>query len=108
MRGTGLVSRLYGKYFEAEANPLDGVPSTFIAQNQQQGQSVHVQMILDIQSTIDKKISDYPEESKEKGFLQKLKGSLSSILNVNQLLQTIHKMAKEFGLNLDDVSKMFS
>lgn len=104
----GLISRLYGEYFEAETNPLDGVPGTVIAQSQQQGQSVHIQMILDIQSKIDEKIPNYPEESKEKGFLQKLKGSISSILNVNQLLQTIHKMAKEFGLNLDDVLKIFS
>jgi len=104
----GLISRLYGEYFEEEPNPLDGTPSTVIAQSQQQGQSIHIQMILDVQSKIDEKIPNYPEGSNEESFLQKLKGSLSSISNVNQLLQTVFKLAKDSGLDINEAWKIFT
>jgi hypothetical protein len=104
----GLISALHAEYFTDEPNPLDAVPSTVISQSQQQDQSVHIQMILDIQSKIDEKISKCQDGTPEKGFLQKVKSSLSSIKNVTQLLQTIFKMAKESGLDLDNIQKMFS
>lgn len=104
----GLISRLHGEYFSEEPNPLDGVPSTVIAQSQQQGQSVHIQMLFEMQDIIDKKIPNYPEGSKEKSFLQKLKDSLRYISNVKEIFQTIFKMAKDSGLNPDDLYKIFS
>jgi hypothetical protein len=66
----GLISRLHGEYFADEPNPLDGVPSTVIAQSQHQNQSI---MLLEIQSIIYGKLPNYPDGSKEKDFLQKLK-----------------------------------
>ena len=105
---SGLISKLREEYFPDEPNPLDGVPSTVMTQNQQQSQSVHIQMIRDIQSKIDEKIDKYEDGTKGKGFLQKLKNSLSTILNVNQLIQTILKLAKDSGLNYDEASKIFT
>ena len=102
----GLISHLYGKYFPDEPAPFSGGPSTVITQSQQQSQ--FIQMVLDMQSMIDKQMPHFSEGSKEKGFLQKLKSQLSSIANVTQLLNQLFKLAKEFGLNIDSVSKIFS
>ena len=104
----GLISRLHGEYFTEEPNPLDGVPSTVIAQNQQQGQSVHIQMLFEMQDIIDKKIPNYPEGSEERNFLQKLKDSLRYISSVKEIFQTIFKMAKASGLDPDALYKIFS
>ena len=104
----GLISALHAEYFGNELAPFSGVPSTIITQSQQQNQSVHIQMLLEIQSKIDEKIPHYPEGSKERSFLQKLKRSLSSISNITQLLSQLLKMAKEFGLRIDDILKFFN
>ena len=103
----GLISRLHGEYFGDEPAPFSGGPDTIITQSQQQNQSVNVQMLLEIQSKIDEKIANYDEGSKEKSFLQKLKGSLSSISNITQLIRLLFAAAKECGLTTDDVSKLF-
>jgi hypothetical protein len=102
----GLISHLHGKYFADERAPFSGGPSTIITQSQQQSQ--FIQMVLDMQSKIDEQMPHFSEGSKEKGFLQKLKSSLSSISDVTQLLNQLFKLAKEFGLNIDSVSKIFS
>ncbi len=102
----GLISYLHGRYFPGEPAPFSGGPSTVITQSQQQSQ--FIQMVLDMQSKIDEQMPHFSEGSKEKGFLQKLKSSLSSISNVTQLLNQLFKLAKEFGLNIDSVSKIFS
>jgi len=75
--------------------------------SQQQAQSFYVQMLLDIQSKIDGNLKKYGEGSKERGFLKKVKDSLSSISNFTQLLGLIIKTAKEFGLTIDNVSEIF-
>ena len=102
----GLISKIYGEYFATEPNPHDGVPNTVITQSQHQIQTV--QMILDIQSKIDEKISKYPDGSDEKSFLQKLRSSLSSISNVSQLIKTIHGLAKDSGLDIGEAFKIFT
>ena len=102
----GLISYLHGKYFTNEPAPFSGGPSTIITQSQQQSQ--FIQMVLDVQSKIDEQMPHFSDGSKEKGFLQKLKSSLSSISNVTQLLNQLFKLAKEFGLNIDSASKIFS
>ncbi len=109
----GLISRLHAEYFADELGPfgsasVSGVPHTVLSINQQQNQSVHLQMLLEIQSKIDENISEYPEGSKEKDFLQRFKSSLSSISNVTQLFSLFLKMAKEFGLSINDIAKFFS
>ena len=103
----GLISRLQGEYFSDEPSPFGGTPNTVITQSQQQNQSVHIQMLLDIQSKVDEKIPKYPEGSKENNFLQKFKSMLSSMSNITQLFSHFFKTAKEFGLNIDDITEIF-
>ncbi len=104
---SGLISHLHAKYFSTEPAPFSGSPSTVVSQNVQQIQSTQVQILLDIQSKIDEKINDYSDGSKEKSFLQKLKGNLSSITNITQLISKLFNIAKEFGLNTDDLASIF-
>jgi len=104
----GLITRLHAEYFVDELAPFSGSPSTIISQNQQQTQSFHVQMLLDIQSKIDEKIPNCVEGSKEKSFLQKFKKSLGSVSNAVQLLNLFIKLAKEFGLNIDNILQILS
>ncbi len=99
----GLLSSLHAEYFNDEVDPLHKGPATVISQNQQQQQTVHIQMILDMQSKIDGNIDKYEEGSKEKGFLRKVKSSLSSVKNVIQLLSLLLNTAKDFGLNIQEV-----
>lgn len=103
----GLVAALHGEYFSDESAPFSGMPNTIIQQTQHQNQSVNIIMLLSIQSKIDEKLSQFPEGSKEKSFLQKLKGTLSGISDVTQLLAQLTKIAKDFGLSVNDLSKIF-
>lgn len=99
----GLIARLYGEYFSEEQAPFSGMPSTIINQTQQQSQNFQVQMLLEMQSKIDEKISEFKEDTKEKSFLNKIKGSLSSIKNTTELLALILKSGKDFGLTVEQI-----
>lgn len=101
----GLISNLHGEFFSDETPPFSGMPSTIITQTQQQ--SVSVQILLDIQSKIDEILPKVKSGSKEESFLNKFKGVLSSISNVNQLVSKFMKLAHEFGLNIQDILAMW-
>jgi hypothetical protein len=101
----GLISYLHGKYFADEPAPLGEAPKTVITQSQQQTQ--YIQMLLEMQSKIDEKLQGCEEGSKEKNFLQRIKSSLSSITSATQLISQILNIAKEFGLNVDDILRLF-
>ena len=104
----GLISELHGRYFFDEQAPFSGMPSTIINQTQQQNQSVTVQMLLDVQSIIDKNLPKFGEGTKEKKFLQKVKSSLSTIKDAVGLISLLTNIAKEFGLSIDDLKNIFS
>jgi hypothetical protein len=101
----GLISRLHATYFSDEPAPFSGMPSTIIHNTQQQ--SVNIQMILDIQSKIDEVITKTTDE-KEKGFLNKFKGTLSSLNNINDILSMCMKLAKDYGLSIQDLISLWS
>jgi len=103
----GVINAIHAEYFSDEQVPFSGSPSTVISQTQQQGQSLHVQILLDFQGKIDERISNYEEGSKEKTFLEKIKNSLNSTPNVMALFQLIIKTAKDSGLNLGDILGIF-
>lgn len=102
----GLIARLHGEYFSEEQAPFAGMPNTVIQQTQQQNQSVDIQMLLAVQSKIDEQLSKFPEGSKERTFLQKLKSSLTSVKDVTQLLSQLITTAKNLGLSVDDLSEV--
>lgn len=104
----GLISRLYGEYFSDESAPFSGMPSTIINQHQSQSQTTHVQILLDFQSKIDKKIKAYKDDSKEKTFLEKVRGALSKVGNVTELFTLILRTGRDIGLTIDDILKIFS
>ena len=104
----GLINSLHAEYFSNEQAPFSGSPNMVVTQSQQQNQTFHVQMLLEIQSKIDEKVLNYKEGSKEKSFLQKIKSSLSSVSGVAQLLNLFITTTKEFDLNLDTISSILS
>ena len=66
------------------------------------------QMSLRQQSKIDEKLSKLDDSKiKEKGFLEKVKSSLSSIRSVAQLLSLLLSTAKESGLSIDELKELF-
>ena len=102
----GLISNLHGEYFSDEMPPFSGMPSTVITQTQQQTMSV--QLILDIQTKIDKLLPNVEAGSKKQKFLEKFKSILSSVSNVNDLIGKCMKLAHENGLNVQDMVSLWS
>jgi len=103
----GLISRLYGQFFSDEPAPFSSMPSTIISQSQQQTQSFQIQMLLEIQSTVDEKIRQFKDGSKEKTFLQKVKTFLASVGNVTQFVSLLLRVAQEVGLTIEELLKIF-
>jgi len=102
----GLINRLYGQYFSDEISPFSGAPGTNIQMNQQQNQITQVQILLEIQSMIDRKLNE-TTDPKEKNFLEKIKSSLSSIKNISELLSLILSTGLSMGLTLEQIEKLF-
>jgi hypothetical protein len=105
----GLISYLHGKYFSDEPAPFSGSPHTVVTQSQtqEQAQSAYIQILLDLQSNIDEKIREHSEDTKEGGFLRKLKGSLSTAKNISEILTLVFSLAKEFGIDTNTLSTLF-
>lgn len=103
----GLISRLHAEYFSDEPTPGSGTPSTVFSQTQQQSQSFQIELLLQIQSKIDEKLHKFEEGSKERTFLEKLKGSLSSVKNIVGLIALLTKMASECGLTIEQLKELF-
>ena len=104
----GLVERLHGEFFSDEPSPSGGMPTTVISQSQEQTQSFQIQMLLEVQSKIDEKIPKFDEASKERKFLEKVKGSLASIRSIAGLIALLLSLAKEYGLSIEDLKSLFN
>jgi len=102
----GLISRLHGKYFSDEPVPFSGMPTTVINQSQTQNQSI--QMLLEINDLLHEKLSKAESGSKEKTFLEKIKGSLSSIKNVSEFVLLLITTAKSMGITIDQLIALFN
>ena len=83
------------------------MPSTVISQTQEQAQSTHIQVYLDIQSKIDDALQNVEDGSKEKGFLEKFKSSLSTASNVNEIFKLCFQLAKDYGIGIAALLKFF-
>ena len=102
----GLISRLHSEYFANEPHPFQESPSILLNQVIQQNQSIVLQLLL--KNEIDSKISQYDIESKESTFLHKLKDSVNSITTFSQFVSMLHKLARELGLSMDDITRIFT
>jgi len=107
MKAAGLVGRLHAEYFPDEPDPLASSPDTVISQSQEQAQSFQFQLVLEFQSTLDQKIPQHKEGTKERTFLDKLKGSLASVRDTAGLLKLILQTGKEIGLSFEDILRIF-
>jgi hypothetical protein len=104
-----LVNRLHAEYFSAETAPFSGGPKAVFSQTQVQTQiqTVFVQMILDVQEKIVNALKE-TKDPKEKGFLNKVKESLSTARNITELLTLIFNAANQFGISPEMLLNIFS
>lgn len=103
----GLIFSLHADYFPNEPSPISKSESGQIVLNQDihQEQSVSINIFKE---QIEEKISSYAEGSKEKSFLEKLKGYVSTTNNITDIVRTTIGLAKKCGLSFDDISNIFS
>lgn len=104
---SGLIEDLKAYYFNDESRQENSA-GIHISQNQSQTQGVHIQILLDMQSLIEKKMQNFPKESKERTFLENMKESLSSMKDVSDLFNTTVTTAKMIGLTVEELYKIFS
>lgn len=100
----GLIARLHGTYFPDEPAPFASMPSTII--NQSQNQSVEIQLQQEVKNLIELKLSK--AEGKEKTFWENIKGGLSVVKNISQLVSLIITTAKAAGIPIDQLASLFS
>lgn len=105
----GLIAHLHGEYFSDEVAPFSGMPSTtIITQSQNQNQSLHVQLLLEVSDLIHEKMGKVQDGSKEKTFLEKVKASLSSVKDVSQLVALLITTAHQLGITIEQLRNLFS
>ena len=104
----GLIARLHSEYFSDEPVPFAEMPSTIITQSQNQSQSVHIQLLLEVNDLINEKLNKVEEGSKEKGFLERIKDSLSSVKNISQLVTLLLTTAHQFGISIEQLKDLFN
>lgn len=105
----GLIARLHAQFFSEEQAPFSGMPATtnIFNQSQQQTASFQVQLLLEMRDKIDEKIGEFPEDSKERTFLEKIKDGLKSVSNTSQLMALLLKTGNDIGLTIDEMLKIF-
>ncbi len=103
----GLIGFLHEEYYSNEPEPFSGTTGTIINQSQSQQQSQTIQLaVLQIQEKILQKLTDDTLKPNERDFLTKFKESLPTITNIFQLLITLVKLAKEFGVDINTLSNL--
>lgn len=107
MKIGGIISRLHGTYFSDEPAPFSGMPNTTISVNQQQSQSIQIEIIMEMTELIHEKLNRVDKGSKEETFLKKVKDSLRGVTSITQLVALLVKTANELGLNIQELMKIF-
>lgn len=102
----GLIARLHAEYFKDEPVPFAEMPSTIIQQNQ--SQSVQIEFMLEVSNLINEKLHAAKEGSKERTFLERVRGSLSKVKSVSQLIPLIINTAKEMDISINGLCDLFN
>lgn len=100
----GLIGSLKGTFFNDE----DTLGNSLISVSQIQ--NVHVTMLLEVNTMIDKQLFGENANSlkpEERSFLQKVKDQLPTIKTAAELLALVVKTAQESGLDIHTVAKAF-
>jgi hypothetical protein len=96
-----IIGNLKGRFdFDSNQNHTG---HTFI-----QNQSVSIELVLNLQEKIINLEKKYDEGTPEKTFLQKLKGSLSSIKDATDIIKIVLVEAQKAGITLDKLASMFA
>ena len=104
---SGIIARLHGEYFHDEPAPFESMPSTVIHQNQNQNQSVHIEFLLEMNNLINDKMNKAPEGTPEKKFLKKIRGGLSKVKNVGELLTLIMATGQSLNMSIEQLLSLF-
>jgi len=103
----GIIARLHAEYFSDEIPPFADMPKTIITQSQNQNQSLQIQLLLEVQELINKKLGTVQDGSKEKTFLEKIKASLSTVRDVSQLVNLLITTAQQVGITIEQLKTLF-
>lgn len=98
----GLIMNLKGTYFN-EDNPFGGSPMVSVNQTQ----TTQITMLMDFQSLIDKRLYGENLKPEEKTFLEKVKAVLPTVKSATEITGLVIKMAKDSGLDIHSVAKIF-
>lgn len=101
----GLITRLHGTYFSDEPAPFYGMPSTTITVSNQQEQSQHQTVFVELHSVIDKKLPTLPE-GKEKSFLGSLKEGLGTVKDFASLMMLISTLGQKYGIGMEQLASL--
>lgn len=99
----GLIMNLKGKYFPEEADPFGGNPNVVVSQTQ----NTQITMLMDFQSVIDKKLYGDDLKPEEKTFLEKVKAALPTVKSTADIIGLVVKTAKDLGLDMHSITKIF-
>lgn len=104
-RLASLIGRIKGVYgFDG---PFQSAGNTIIqTQNQEQSQQQIFVTILGLQERLISEIPRHAEGTKERGFLEKLKGALPAVKNVTDILASVLKIGGELGLDPATIHKL--
>ena len=108
IQASGLISRIYGKYFADEKNPLDGSPSTIINTTQTQNQSIKVEIAVEMTELISQKILEHKEGSTERTFLEQIRDGLKTGKNIVELINLILSTGSQLGLTTAAILQLLS
>ncbi|MFZ2153003.1 MAG: hypothetical protein WAV41_03005 [Microgenomates group bacterium] len=100
----GLVKYLEGEYdFFEETKSSSGVIF-----NNNQTQNLHLTIVLEFQTLVDKKLYGSKLDEQEKGYLEKIKELLPGIKSITEIVNLILSLGKTMGLTLDQITKLFT
>ena len=100
---SGLITELEATYFHDETQNQAYTTGIHISQNQQQVQTLAVQIVLEAQDLVYNRSTEYKEGTTERTFLDKLKESLAGVRNATDLLKNALQIAKDLGLSPDSI-----
>lgn len=103
----GLIFKLHEDYFP------DYPPRILVSESGKIvfNQNIHKEQSISLnifKEQIDEKIPLYEEGSKQRSFLERLKGYIQTTNNAYDIIRNTISLARKFGLSFDDILKIFS
>jgi hypothetical protein len=93
-----LINRLHGEYFSDEPLPFSGGPGSETNVAVSVNQVVTQQVLMDFKSELIKKLQEFPEDSPQRYFGEKLSGILSNVKNMSDIINAIAAALQYFRI----------